>query len=319
MSRFVNAVIVGLASFIVLLSIFWYAVEVSRESQITIRQGSLGWGPVDQRGTEVWAHWLVHNPHRLNVQLNRVEFRFLLNGEQLEWDNRTPNQRIPALGDGSFNFTGRFPTTFVQSWINTHAAKNEETTFLIRGDAAFLVGQETVKVPFEASTTTQTRLTELIGGAYRNCTPQTASACLSSANARLINTGSTTQIWLDYQLENPNASHLRISNWTTVLELHDVQVADGETVSAFELEPHGDHEGQIELALDPQQLVAWWPLHAKDCERSSLLLAVTFTLEERREIPGNGTGGPQEETIVYDVLWRLPGGALRTSIVCPKV
>lgn len=329
MSRFVNAVIVGLASFIVLLSVFWYAVEVSREGQISVRVTDIAWGPVDERGTEIFSQLLVHNPHRLDVQMTRVEYRLLLNGEQLDLDTREPNLRVLALADATLNVTSRFPTSFVPNWINVHARESEETKLLIRGEAAFLLAQELVTIPFETSTTTETQLADSIASAYQNCAPQTRSICLDSANARLVSSAAGAQVQIDFHLENPNATTLRVTNWTTVLELNDVQVADGRTDNPIQLLPHSGQEGRITLAFDPAQLTLWWPRHTADCERSSLLLAVTFTLEERRQgggnstspnSTGNGSSPPAaEETVVYDVVWRLPGSSFRTSIACPKV
>src|SRR5687767_3075948 len=78
-SKFVNAVVLGLVSFVLILAVFWYVVEIRQESQVKITDVSAGWGASNTRTSEIKVRLSVFNPHKSPVELRDITYEVIVN------------------------------------------------------------------------------------------------------------------------------------------------------------------------------------------------------------------------------------------------
>jgi LEA14-like dessication related protein len=324
-SRFVNGAIIGIVSFIVLLSIFWYLAEIRREATITYGGMENRWGNVDASSTEIRSRLTFHNPHRTTVELVRIEHELIVNGQRVDWDYRNVSVRVGPESNGSVDVDARFPNSFLGPWWLSHINQGEETRFVVRGTATFLVMQKPVVVPYDWESDWTTDLATALPESLRNCASVMESPCIRSAALEWDTTTEAPVAVVRLSLANTNASTLALRNWTTELRFQDLAIARADVVPGpLELPPQGERDVDLTFRFDTRLMATWWPRHVASCELSPITATMTFN----REQPNNSTppaGDSSSTTLnassqpaMQALAWSVPAQPFTTHFVCAR-
>jgi len=323
-SRFVNGAVIGVVSFLVLLSIFWYLAEVRADSTITYVGMENRWGSVDSSTTGIRSHVTFHNPHRSAAELVRLEHELLVNGERVNWEGRNVSVRFQPASDGSLDVDAAFSTAFLGPWLTSHVREGEHTRFEVRGVATFLVMQRPVLVPYGTEAEWQTHLGTSLASSLENCASLADTPCIGSATfAWDSSTGAPVSV-VRATLWNTNDSVLLIRNLTALLHLQDVAVARADVIAGpIELAPQAEREIVLTFRYDLPALATWWPSHVGGCELSPMTTTIRFDRERGNETTpetpdSQSAVGTTSPSLIDEPLWSLPGQAFTTQFVCQR-
>lgn len=320
-----NGAIIGIVSFIALVSIFWSLADVPSGGTVAFERVENRWGPVDGKTSEIRSVLTFHNPHRTQSELVRLEHEVLVNGARVDWESRNVSVRIPPESSRSVETAARFPNTFLNAWWQSHMRQGEETRVTIRGTATFTVLQKPVEVPYEHEATWSTALLPKLPQALGNC--DRATPCIRSAAAEWGRTDSTLHV--RFTIANTDANVFWVRNWTAHLKLHGVTLAWASPVAGpLELQPDTAQEVALVMRFDPAAWDDWWPRHVTSCELSQSELVVQHTREQwvNASYDANATqdsaDNETEPTPGYRVAdartWFFPGPSLATGFVCER-
>ncbi len=310
MSKLVNGVMLGLVLFVVLLSVFWYIIEVRRDSSILVDEVGTRWGDVDGSHTEVLTRVQFRNPHRADAQVVSVEHEVVVGGERLDWDIARLDGEIPAGEAGAIQLESRFPTTFIGTWWPVHLANGESSQVVVRGLASFHVVQERPAVEFSRVFTVTTGLHASVEDIARNCGATDAPVCLNRT-AIVHEVSGNSPFGLDLRFQNPGGSAVAMGNLSIALEFGGHLVAESEAVEASAVPPNGASVVTTRILFSADGLRAWWPEHVGACERSPIGVRVRFDAWDTDAAPDSGA-----PPVVTQVVWTFTGAELRTAFLC---
>lgn len=303
LSRFINSIVLGLVSFIVLLSIFWYVVEVRHENSVTIASVEPTWGASDPRTTTMDWEFKFQNTHKSLVQLVRIEYELGIDDFLLAEETRNVTLRIPAEGSAATTINTPFPTSFFASWMKAHADGGEESWITLRGDAILQINQVRVEVPFDVKRTWKSTMAADVAGALKNCDQTNGTVCLSGAETEW-DTSRSAAIDARVFLQNPSEGPAFVRDLRITLMLHALPVAAGSVAGPIELPADQATPVVVSLRFDPEEMVRWWPKHVETCETSPMFLRAEFTY--------GSDGGNSTARITQE----FPAPAFESRFVC---
>lgn len=286
-SRFVNSVVLGIVSFIVLLSIFWYVVEVRHENRVEITGLEARWGPVDARSTNVLWDLTFQNSHKSVAQVTRISYEFALSDYVVSEETRNLSLRLPAEGEGRATVAVAFPSSFLPAWLEAHAEQQERSTLVFRGTVSLLVNQGRVEVPFDVQRDFQTTLALNLARSLSSCPEANGTVCLSGAQSDWDTTRSVT-LPTQVRLQNPGGTNVTVRDLEVALLLHGIEVARGAATTSIPLRADGEQVAEVLVRFDEGSLLRWWPRHVESCEESPVTVTAAYTVD-----PGDGNATAQ--------------------------
>lgn len=314
MSKFVNAVVLGLVSFILILAIFWYVVEIRQESQVSITNVGVAWGPVNNRTTELAVRLTVFNPHKSPVVLEEVQFEVLVNGNQLDDGRNNESLTIAPEQSGTKEFRVTVPSRFVVDWIDSHLENDERSKMVVKGEARFAISTLRSVATFDWESSWEGIYVDGFQGTLHNCPSTDSTPCIERTKASWDTTGTQSVLQTEFSLRNPNGYALRIKSWSVDLVLHDTVVARGGTPAVSELPANGTADVRTPVVFERLQLPQWWPSHVRDCERSATTVVIRYVTEQEGEPADNGT----VPVVLTNIEWRFVGPLFDTRFVCQQ-
>jgi LEA14-like dessication related protein len=311
-SKFVNAVVLGLVSFILILAVFWYVVEIRQESQVAITDVGVGWGAVNNRTTEVKVRLTVYNPHKSPVLLQNVDYQVIVNGNQLVEASTNETVRIEPESEGTKEFTAIVFSRFVVDWMDSHLENDERTRMQVKGEAEFAISTLRTVASFDWESSWEGLYVHGFAKALHNCPQANASLCIDSTRAEWDTTGTQSVLQTIYQLRNMGGNDLKVKSWSVDLELHGVVVARGGTPATFTLPANGNVDIEAPIVFERLQLPQWWPAHVRDCERSTSHVVIRYVIEEQQPVGPDGS----VQTVLTSIVWTFDAPAFDTRFIC---
>jgi LEA14-like dessication related protein len=309
-NKLVNSVVLGLVSFVIILSVFWYVVEIRQDSQVSITDVGVRWGPVDARQTEVRVALYIQNPHKSPALVNEVSYEFTINGVRLREGTLNDTSKIDPSSNETHEFSVLFPTRWVIDWMDNHLENQEHSTMRIKGEVRMTIAQVQTVVPYQWDSSWEGAYVKALEGMLHNCPPKDAGLCVASTKASWDTSGPQSVLQTGFGLQNAGLHTLRVKYWTADLQFGTVAVAKGGSTENYELAPGGSLSVPAALVFERQQLPGWWTQHVARCEKSPTSVLIRYILEEDRE----GPHGP--ETVVSNVTWQFSGPTFDTRFLC---
>lgn len=311
MSKFVNAVVLGLVSFVLILAVFWYVVEIRQDSQVAITDVTAGWGASNSRTTEIKVKLAVFNPHKSPVELRDITYEVIVNGDQLTTGVANKTVIVGPEEAGTQEFTAIVPTRFIVDWIDSHLENDERTNMKIKGEAKFAISTLLTVTPFEWESSWEGRYVQGLEAVLSNCPSRESEPCIASTKAAWNTNGTQSVMDTTYKLRNPNGHALRIKSWSVDFLLENITVARGGTGTTINLDANGEATLMSPVTFDRLPMPTWFPEHVKHCERSRSTIVIKFLVEEDRPSDG-GTA----ETLVTSITWQFAGPPFDTHFFC---
>lgn len=324
MGDFINAVMIGLISFLVLLSGFWYVVEVGADHQILVEQLENRWGQVGPDFTELQTRLVFHNPHRVQIELVRVEYEILVNEKRVHWQRDLTSVAMPPQSRAPVDLSAQLPAAFAHAWMASHVGEGEQTVMAVSGMAQFLVSQNPVLVPFAGdSTTWSTRLAPSLATLLPSCAPESSTPCIASATTGWERSRSAVSLTALIDFENPTARFQTMSNLTVGLRLSDTPIAVAHRLDSVALGPRQTERVAVTFDLIEEGLATWWPQHVAARERSPLAVDVGYEVFEEnfQPLPANESQNEtpyQPQVVKQNVAWTRDGATFETAFIASQ-
>lgn len=319
MSKLANAFIIGFISFLFLVAIFWYAVEVGQNQGVTVEGLQAEWGSVDQETTVIDASIRFKNPHAFQVQVLRLEYAFTVNDNRVGGGFIDREIRLEPGSERDVEFSIQVPSSFVADWWQAHALAGEETTLAIQGEASVKVSADTQVLPFESKADWTDDWVESWTGALETCPRPEPQPCVSEASYEWKRGSGGLLLQSSFDVHNPNDAAMEIRNGSFRLLLGGNLVSEGHFTETVTIPAEQSRVVRIDSPFAASGLVAWWPSHVAGCERSraDVSLSLSYALQEQPASSGNNTTqepgyGPVQEPAVWEV--RIPN--LETRFLC---
>lgn len=262
MSRAVNAVVIGVAVFVLLTGSIWY-VMVAREPNRIKATTDREWSGAD--GDEFVAIVTFDNPYDYDIVYQSHSYRYVVNGKEWASGNATGPETLRPHTSLRMPIRVAIPTERLADWFEAHVADDEKTTVQLRGEARFTLSDRERTVPFGFRSTFTTRVLESVAEA--DLCSEARSVCFSGAQARWVQKDNSVVLQTDARLHNPSAERADLGNSSLRLVWSGIEVARADTAGGV-IQPGEDLDTQFLVFFDGRRLIDWWARHTRDCEDS---------------------------------------------------
>jgi LEA14-like dessication related protein len=292
MSRAVNAVVIGIAVFILLAGSFWY-LSVARGAEKLEVDADLSLESADSSRTRFLADIRLTNRHDVDVQLHSFAYELAVDELVLVKNATTETVPLKAREERKESVVLSFSTDFVSEWLKNHVEAGEKSTVRFFGNATFQVGSRNQTVEFSEQSPFSTELRASLGEA-RNCPRPSPEPCVEGAGATWRELNKTRVLELSLDLKNPGGTEIKVDRPKASLQWAGVEVAKAEAGGLI-LPADGSEPMEFVLFLEHEQLTLWWPKHLQQCEVSPVALTVSFTYVVQPE--DKNTTSPSPTTV----------------------
>ena len=280
MSRLVNAVVIGIAVFILVAGSFWY-LSVGRGQEKLAVDSDLSLESANSNRTRMVADLTFHNRHDVDVKLTEFSYEFRAGSMMLASNHTSEGFPMKPRTEREESIILDFPTDFVSQWLKNHVQGGEKTTVVFEGNATFQVGSQNQSVEFSEERPFSTEIRTSLEEAG-NCPRPAPEPCVESISGTWRERNETLVLDLSMQVKNGVQEEVKISNPKATLRWGDVDVADAEAGGTV-LEGDGSERLDFPLFMKHDELKTWWPDHLESCEKSTITLGVTFTYQVQPE------------------------------------
>jgi LEA14-like dessication related protein len=128
-----------------------------------IEETSAQWGTVNDSATPIAMDFTMRNPKAYPIPITEIGYTVTMNNVTV--GNGTTDQTyvVPAGGERTVETETVIDNTKLDGWWVTHLERNQQTALEIDFYAKVEVGGETVRVPLDAMTYTETIETDMFG------------------------------------------------------------------------------------------------------------------------------------------------------------
>lgn len=281
MSRAVNAIVVGVAVFVLVTGSLWYFLVAQRPDKLAVVAVDYDWATVNEESGELVGTVTFRNALEIDVRLEGFRYEYSVNGILLAANESHEKALVKAEQEHKAPISLKIPTGFVSEWFASHAKNGEESEALLKGEALVLLNDRNQTVGFQSRSSWSTSIAKSLGG-FENCDDASDSLCVAKTSAEWATTDSGAVLRLKLSLRNPTKDGITVDNSSIELRLAGAPVGDGAT-SGIAVPADGEEEAEWDIYLDHAQLVNWWPRHVQGCEESSADAKGALTLTHVRE------------------------------------
>jgi LEA14-like dessication related protein len=289
MSRAVNAIVIGVALFVLLAGSLWYVMVVREPTRIESQTERM-WD--SQAGDHLLAHVQFHNPYDYDVRLEGYEYRYVVNEQRLGGNLSDEKLTIPAHQSATIEISQALPPKAFVEWWKNHTAQGERSTAQLDGHAVFSLSEKNTTIAFGYKETFETHIADSLG--HLDVCKGARGVCYAGAQTDWIERKGIPVLLLRAKLRNPTQERAELGDANLELAWNGLAVAAAKTKGGI-IQPEGDTTAQFEMAFDAKQLAAWWPKHTQTCESSKVTvkvgIAAKFTPPEVAPSP-NATRSP---------------------------
>lgn len=280
MSRVVNAVVIGIAVFILVAGSFWY-LSVGRGQEKLSIDSALSLESADNSTTRIRADLTFHNRHDVDVQLKDFSYELRAGSMMLASNHTAEGFAMKPRTEREEGIIVEFPTDFVSEWLKNHVQAGETTTVVFEGNGTFQIGSQNQTVEFSEERPFSSEIRASLENAD-NCPRPSPEPCVENISGTWRERNDTLVLDLTMTVKNGAAEEVKISNPNAALRWGEVDVAKAESGGVVLA---GDGTGRFEfpLFLEHAKLKEWWPDHVDGCESSAVSLGVTFTYQVQPE------------------------------------
>jgi LEA14-like dessication related protein len=311
LTRLINAVLIAVVAFFVVLGVFWQfaggGTGAGPRGEPAVTAVVPRWQPSGQQ--EIGVELTVHNPAGTTGRITAITYELLVNGQRLDGATaRVPPAGpvdVAAKGDGTVRFSVDLPDGFASQWWTDYMKKAEVSDLRIQGLVTLQRDDGSHEAPFEWRSSWTGDLAKKLESAVRNCDGSSGLCLEDSAFS-----------WKDgalharLTLHNPGPDTISVRNTTLRLLFGDTPVVNGDVDLVREILPGDDAEVDLALGFSQSGIAAWWPDHVARCERSPIALGLDLQAHAVAQ-DDNGTASD-----VTTVQWVFPASTFQTRFVC---
>lgn len=310
MTRLINAVLIAVVAFFVVLGVFWQfaggGTGAGPRGEPAVSAVVPRWQPAGQQ--EIAVELTVHNPAGTPGKITAVTYELLVDGEPLDRATaRVPPSGpvdVPAKGDGTVRFGLDLPDAFATQWWTQYMQKAEASDLRIQGSVTLQRDDGAHEAPFEWRSSWTGDLAKKLEAAVRNC-DGSSGLCLEDSQFSWKDGALHARL----TLHNPGPDTVSVRNTTLRLLFGDTPVVNGDVDLVREILPGDDAQVDLALGFSQAGIAAWWPDHVARCERSPVALGLD--LQAHTVASGNDTASD-----VTTLQWVFPASTFQTRFVC---
>jgi LEA14-like dessication related protein len=310
MTRLVNAVLIAVFSFFIILGVFWQfaggGTGAGPRGDPAVTAVVPRWQPAGQQ--EIAVEVAVRNPAGQDGTITAVTYEALVDGQPVDRAvARVPPGgpvALPARGDATVRFGVDLPDGFAASWWTGYMRNAEEADVRIQGTVTVQRDDGTREAPFTWRSEWTGELAQRLEAAVRNCEGATG-LCLAQSGFSWKDGALHARL----TLHNPGPETVAIRNTTLRLLFGEVAVVRGDVDLVREVLPGADAEVELALGFGQPAIAAWWPEHVARCERTPLALG----LDLQAQTVAQGANATAEVTTLQ---WLFPASTFQTRFVC---
>lgn len=310
MTRLINATLIAVVSFFVVLGVFWQfaggGTGAGPRGEPEVTAVVPRWQPSAQQdlGVEV----AVHNPAGTPGKITAVTYEALVNGQSLDRAvARVPPGGpvdVPAKGDGTVRFGVDLGDGFATKWWTDYMKKAESSEIRIHGTVTLQREDGAHEAPFEWRSAWTGDLAKKLQNAVRNC-EGSSGLCLADSSF----TWKDGALHAKLTLHNPGPETVTVRNTTLRLLFGEDAVVRGDVDLVRDVLPGDDATVDLALGFAQPAIAAWWPDHVARCERTPLALGLDLQARSVAE----GANATEEVTTLQ---WLFPASTFQTRFVC---
>lgn len=289
MSRAVNAVVIGIAVFILVAGSFWYLSVASGGEKLSV-DSNLTLQSANEKQTRIVADLSFNNQHDVDVRLTKFSYEFRAGSLMLAKNSTEEELPLKPRTEHEESVVLEFPTDFVTEWLKHHVQAGEKTTVVFEGNATFQVGSRNQTISFSEERPFTTDIRTSLEKA-ENCPRPSPQPCVESISGTWRERNNTLVLDLALRIKNAEDEEMKVSHPQAALRWGETEVAKAEGGGVV---IDGDSSKAMEFALFLQhaKLKEWWPDHLENCEKSPIALDISFAYQIEPEDRTTTTPSP---------------------------
>lgn len=310
MTRLINAVLITVFSFFIILGVFWQfaggGTGAGPRGDPAVIAVVPRWQPASEQ--EIGVELTLRNPAGQDGTISAVTYEALIDGKAIDGAvaRVPPDGPVPiaARGEASVRFAVDLPDGFATTWWTAYMRNAEEAEISIQGTATVQREDGVREAPFEWRSEWTGELAERLQNAVRNC-DGASGLCLADSDFSWKEGALHARL----TLHNPGPETVAIRNTTLRLLFGETAVVRGDVDLVREILPGQDAEVDLALGFSQSAVASWWPEHVARCERTPLALGLDLQAHSATE----GTNATPEVTTLQ---WLFPASTFQTRFVC---
>jgi len=241
------------------------------------------WGDVTQESTEVLTTVVLENPNPFGISIGsgRIEADVLLNHTKVG-QGALDNVSLPE-GRSTKEITTIIHNSRVPEWWPSHVSNSELSDVEIRAVGSLEVLGRTVLVR-APKVTVQEIETDILSRTRSNAPEEVSAGPIAvTIVSRTFHWGETTRETTEIDgsmvVRNESEVPLPLSRLDFNVSMNGVLVAQATTADPAVLAPQSNTTIPLHTAIDNSQMLAWWPTHINNGERTSYTIDVVAVVE----------------------------------------
>ncbi|MFB6270445.1 MAG: LEA type 2 family protein, partial [Halobacterium sp.] len=233
-------------------------------------------GDVNATDTEIETDLVVHNPNPIGVRLGKLSVNYTVSMNGIEMARGDKHGVAIGTGNSTVNLTTYLKNERIPEWWVSHITNSETTELTVSARVqSGTIGQSATFQP--AAKTIETDLISQFNSSEDR--PVNANVALvddpvlviERTNASWGNvTSAETPIDLEFQVYNPKASPVVVSNIGYNISMNGVQVGEGETQQTETIPGKTSRVVETPTVIGNQRLDEWWVTHIENNQTTEL-------------------------------------------------
>jgi LEA14-like dessication related protein len=286
MSVAVNAVVAGLAVFIIVAGSIWFITVDRQRDRIQVTDIHHEWMGTVGKSERIGVDATFRNRYGVEATLQGWRYELQIQNIRVAQAESTQELKIPPNGVEEAHLNLDVPTDFVGAWVRSHMNGDETTEARFVGEAVFLVSNRNTTVSFGPQVEWKTDLRGALEQ-IENCPQPEPEPCVRDTNARWETEGDATVLRLVLDIRNPNDDPLVLGARSAELVWGGVPVGRADADGDVTVAPHESESVEFRVFLAFELLKDWWGGHVDRCESSPTMLRILlpYRLESSEPTP----------------------------------
>jgi len=280
MSVAVNAVVAGLAVFVVVAGSIWYLTVDRQRDRIQVTDLHHAWSGTSGSAERISVDATFRNRYGVEARLHGWHYELQVQGIRVAAAESLAAATVRPNAFYESHIDLDLPNDFVGPWVRSHLTGGEKTPAKFVGEAYFQVSNKNLTVEFGTQVEWTTDLRDALASIH-NCPQAPPNPCIESTQASWGTEGDATVLRLLMRVQNPNDDPLSLGARSAELVWGGVPVGRSDADHDETVAPHGASDVEFRLFLAQGLLVDWWKGHIQRCESSptALRLVLPYTVE----------------------------------------
>lgn len=275
MSLAVNAVVAGLAVFVIAAASIWYLTVDRQRDQVKVLDVGHEWVTADEVSERIRVEVTFENRYNVEAELLGWRYELQVHRQRIAFAENTETAMVRPNGQVRSALMLDVPKDFVSSWVQGHTTGDEQTQARFVGEAVFEVSHRNLTVNFGPSVEWSTNLRGSLEE-IENCPQPEPDPCVIRADARWETQGESTILRLLLDVNNPTDDPLVLEGRSAELVWGSTPVGRADAHEEITVPAGGSESMEFRIYLVHELLKDWWVGHVNRCESSPTALRLAF-------------------------------------------